>query len=353
MEFGLHYQLPLAAGQDTRLRYQDTLDQITLADELGFDVAWLTEVHFTPEICIMPAPLLVAAAAAARTTRIRVGTAVTLLPLHNPLRLAEEAATLDVISGGRLELGIGRGFYRTHFAAYDVPYEERSERFAEGLEVLERAWADAPLDYAGRFHSYHNLNVVPKPFRGSRPRVRMSAESNESFEFAAGHDLPLLTAPISVRRNVLSKLVAKYRQLREERDGNLPETDVAITVAVYVEKDGEQARAEAEPSVTRHKDVVGQTTLAEWQTADVSEAERARVVETTIKNFTEMSYATALDEFCAIGNPDEVSTKLREFAAEFGAGLINCWFNMGGVIPHEKVTASMRLFMEEVRPRFP
>ena len=109
MEFGLFYQLPVWPGQEPRQRYQETLDQIMLGDELGFDIAWLAEMHFTPEFSILPSPVVVGAAVAMRTRRIRIGIGVTLLPLHDPLRAAEDAATLDLLSNGRLEYGIGRG----------------------------------------------------------------------------------------------------------------------------------------------------------------------------------------------------------------------------------------------------
>ena len=110
MEFGVFYQLPCGPEQSPKQRYSDTIAQSQLADELGFDSVWLAELHFNPEFSIMSAPLLVASAIAQTTKRIKVGTAVNLVPLNNPVRLAEEAATLDVISGGRAIFGIGRGF---------------------------------------------------------------------------------------------------------------------------------------------------------------------------------------------------------------------------------------------------
>ena len=354
MEFGLHYQLPLAPGQEVQQRYQDTLEQIILGDELGFDVAWLVELHFFPEISVLSAPLLLGAAAAARTERIRLGTGIALLPLHNPLRAAEEAATLDVISGGRLEYGIGRGFYRTHFTGFGVPYEERSERLAEGLEVLVRAWADEPMTYAGRFYQYQDLNVVPKPIQRPRPRVRMAAESDESFAFAASRGLPLGTAPAFVPHDVLRRLTAHYLQVRGEAEGAPPPaSDIAITVPVYVTADGDQARAEAEASVMRHNQVISETTLAETVAAGVSAPARARVIDLSIQHGAEgFRYEDALEQYCAIGNPDEVGARLETFAREFHAGQINCWFNLGGLMPPDKVRAAMRLFAAEVRPRF-
>ncbi|MBI3328914.1 MAG: LLM class flavin-dependent oxidoreductase, partial [Nitrospinae bacterium] len=142
MKFGLFYEIPCAAGQSASQRYEETLAQIELADDLGFATAWLAELHFHGPLAIMSAPLLVAAALARRTRRIRLGIAVNVLPLHHPLRCAEEAATLDVLSGGRMEFGAGRGALAMHFEGFNVPLSEGRGRFLEGLEVIKKAWTE-------------------------------------------------------------------------------------------------------------------------------------------------------------------------------------------------------------------
>jgi alkanesulfonate monooxygenase SsuD/methylene tetrahydromethanopterin reductase-like flavin-dependent oxidoreductase (luciferase family) len=132
MEFGTFYQLPSATTQSPQRRYEETLIQIQHADSLGIDIAWLAELHFFPTFSIMPSPLLVASALVQRTRHIRLGIAVNLLPLHNPLRNAEDAATLDILCNGRLEYGAGRGSIphqrviesMTLFAERVMPYVE-------------------------------------------------------------------------------------------------------------------------------------------------------------------------------------------------------------------------------------
>ena len=123
MNFGVFYQLPCAEDQSPAQRYQDTIAQVQLADQLGFDAAWLAELHFNQRFSVMPAPTVIGAAMAQTTSRIRIGTAVHLVPLHQPIRLAEEAAALDVLSGGRSIFGIGRGAIPTHFQGYAVDQE--------------------------------------------------------------------------------------------------------------------------------------------------------------------------------------------------------------------------------------
>jgi alkanesulfonate monooxygenase SsuD/methylene tetrahydromethanopterin reductase-like flavin-dependent oxidoreductase (luciferase family) len=138
MQFGLFYQLPCAPEQHEVTRYHETIEQIVYADELGFDIAWLAELHFYRPFSILSSPLILAAALAQRTTRIRLGTAVVLLPLQHPLRVAEDAATVDILSQGRLEVGVGRGAIAIHFQGFNVSSDESRERFEEALTILER-----------------------------------------------------------------------------------------------------------------------------------------------------------------------------------------------------------------------
>ena len=352
MEFGLFYLIPLAAGQDPRQRYQDTIEQIVLADELGFDVVWLGEQHLRADNSLMSAPMLVAAAAAARTRRIRIGIAVTLLPLHNPLRLAEEAATVDVLSGGRLEYGVGRGIYRQYFRAFDVSYEERTERFAEGLEVLQRAWAEGPFSYEGRFYRYQNLNVVPKPIQRPSPPLRMAAQNDASFDFAAQRGLPVMTAIVTAKRAMLMEQTARYKRIRAEAPGTAAATNIALQVPVYVAQSKAQARADAEESFLRQRGTLRGTVLDDYLAAGGDlDAVPPGTTKTIIDNYP-LTFEDLMTDRYAVGDPDEVTARIKALCRDYHAGHVICWFNAGGLIPFEKVAASMRLFMETVRPRF-
>ena len=179
MKFGLHYQLPCYGSQSPVQRYRDTLEQSVHAEALGFESVWPVEQHFNADLSITPAPLLLLAALAERTRTLRLGIAIVLLPLSHPLRVAEEIATLDVLSNGRVEFGIGRGAIPTHFAGFGVPQAESRERFVEALEVIVQAWTKERVSHAGRFFKVDNLSVVPKPVqqassadprRGQQPR---------------------------------------------------------------------------------------------------------------------------------------------------------------------------------------
>ncbi|HKA55938.1 MAG TPA: LLM class flavin-dependent oxidoreductase, partial [Candidatus Binatia bacterium] len=184
MRFGFMDHLPCAEWQSEGQRYHDILAQIELGDKVGFDTAWLAEIHFFPDVSRLASPLTVLAAAAQRTQRIRLGTAVTLLPLHNPLKIAEEAATVDILSGGRLELGVGRGAAPSMFAAYNVPIAESRERFEEAVEVIRQAWTSERLSYQGKYLRVQDLRVFPRPVQKPHPPLRIAANSPETYTIA-------------------------------------------------------------------------------------------------------------------------------------------------------------------------
>src|SRR5438876_1128347 len=151
MRFGFFDQLPCADGFSEHQRYKDILAQIELGDALGFDTVWLGEIHFIRPFSILSDPLMALAAAAQRTKRIRLGTAVTLLPLHNPVKIAEEAAIADILSNGRLELGVGRGTAPLHYEGYGIPMEESRERFTEALDFIIAAWTNESFSFDGKY----------------------------------------------------------------------------------------------------------------------------------------------------------------------------------------------------------
>src|SRR5499426_1893455 len=177
MRFGFFDQLSCATGYTERQRYRDILAQIELGDEVGFDTVWLGELHFSRTFSVLADPLMVLAAAAQRTTRIRLGTAVTLLPLHNPVKIAEEAAIADILSDGRLELGCGRGTAPLHYAGYDIPQDESRDRFEEALDFIVQAWTQAQFSYEGKYFRARDLTVVPRPVQSPHPPVRIAANS--------------------------------------------------------------------------------------------------------------------------------------------------------------------------------
>ena len=163
MKFGLFHSVQLPDSTQQARYYREALDQALHAESLGYDSVWFTEHHFTRH-GIVSATLSLLAYLAGVTSDIRLGTAVTVLPFHNPVLLAEQAATVDLLSGGRLDFGVGRGYQWGEFHRMNIPMDEASRRFEESMSVVTKAWtATEPFDHDGEFWSFNDLTVQPKP----------------------------------------------------------------------------------------------------------------------------------------------------------------------------------------------
>src|SRR5262245_60058531 len=191
--------------------YKNFFDEVTYAEELGFDTVWIGEHHFDRYIC--PAPQIVAAAIAQRTTNMRIGTAIVLLPHHNPIRLAEDYALVDLLSGGRLDFGVGRGFIKATYDSFNQVMGESRERFQEWLEIIKRAWTQETFSYEGKFHTFHNVTMLPRPVQKPMPPIYMAAAlSPESFVNAGKQGHSLILAPFLQPLSTLKEQVQLYRQ---------------------------------------------------------------------------------------------------------------------------------------------
>ncbi|MDA8048764.1 MAG: LLM class flavin-dependent oxidoreductase [Rhodospirillales bacterium] len=247
MQIDLFYELavpPARAAGEAEV-YRETLEEIALADTLGFGCAWLVEHHLAPGYSHATAPDLFLAAVSQRTSRIRLGHAVVVAPCHHPLRVAERAATLDVLSGGRLELGLGRGFSAAEYAIFGARPEESRARLAEGLAVL-RAAAVGPIAERGPFHDLGGVSVLPRPLQRPHPPLWLAAISPESVAWAAEQGLGLLAGPFKpwfmIRQDI-----ARYRRTFRVAHGTGPPAEgrnprVALALGVLCLEDAAEAR---------------------------------------------------------------------------------------------------------------
>lgn len=160
--------------------YQEAFEQAVFAEKLGYDAIWLTEHHFV-EDGYSPSLFPIASAIAARTTRIKIGTFVLLVPFYHPVRLAEDSATVDIISNGRLMLGVSAGYRAPEFAGYGIPWKDRAPMLDEGLEVLLRCWQEECFSHKGRFYNLTDVRVVPKPVQKPHPPLYYGGSSNAAL----------------------------------------------------------------------------------------------------------------------------------------------------------------------------
>jgi alkanesulfonate monooxygenase SsuD/methylene tetrahydromethanopterin reductase-like flavin-dependent oxidoreductase (luciferase family) len=347
VKFGLFYQLPCAPDQSEPLRYQETLEQIILADELGFDTAWLAELHFFRPFSIMPGPLYVAVAAAQRTRRIRFGTGVTLLPFHHPLRIAEDAAVADILTGGRLDFGVGRGTIAVHFQGYNVPRDESRARFEETLAIIEKAWTSERFSHDGAYYHIPPTALVPKPLQKPHPPIRIAANSPETAEFAGlkGYDV-LVASPINPMPGFFEH-VGKYRAALASSGCANGRRDVAALFFTCTADSNARARAEYEPSMMHYFRTIGE----QARLGDASQyAGSYQYLKQVRERAAAMTWEGIDSTMAMFGPPDECIERIAGVYERARINQLVCWFNPGGRIPHRDVMASMERFATSVMP---
>src|SRR5713226_6099192 len=193
MEFGLFFLMQRDEAWNEQAVYDSRLEQMLAAEALGYSSVWIAEHHFN-DYGLCPAPPVLAAFVAARTTSLRLGMGVSLLPLHHPVDLAEQLAVLDVVSGGRLDVGIGRGGTLQDYQTFQSDRGDSRARVEEGIALMRHSWSGAPFDFQGRFHSAERLHVRPRPAQRPHPPLFIAANSEDSVLSAARLGLPTLSS---------------------------------------------------------------------------------------------------------------------------------------------------------------
>jgi alkanesulfonate monooxygenase SsuD/methylene tetrahydromethanopterin reductase-like flavin-dependent oxidoreductase (luciferase family) len=176
--------------------YEHYFEQIAAAEEVGFDAVWVTEHHLSRYGGLTPNPQLLLTALSQRTRRLRLGSAVSVLPLHHPLRVAEDFAMLDVLSGGRLEFGAGRGMAASGYRGYGLSWDDAQDRMKEALTLIDRLWTEPEVAFEGRHYRCEKVTLMPRPLQQPRPPIWMPANVDpESFRWAGAHGYNLMLVP--------------------------------------------------------------------------------------------------------------------------------------------------------------
>lgn len=327
MEFGIFHEfLTAGAGSQTEA-FAQSFAQIEAAERWGLDIVWLAEIHMNPTRSLLSAPLTVASAIAARTQRIRIGTAVQILPLGHPLRLAEETATIDQISAGRLVFGVGRSAFPRAYDAYGISYQESQDRFAESLDIIKLAWTQEVSSYSGRYWSFQNFTLVPRPRQQPHPPIRIAASQPDTYSAIGSLGYPLFSA---MRASPMDALPANIRAYRDAwcAAGHPGRGEAYLQVPVYVAETQERAEAEVRDGLMR---------FATY---------RADLVRGPL------TYEAALRQKGIVGTPDTVAARIAELRETSGIDGISAEINVGSLLSHEQVMNSLRLYCQEVMPRF-
>jgi alkanesulfonate monooxygenase SsuD/methylene tetrahydromethanopterin reductase-like flavin-dependent oxidoreductase (luciferase family) len=347
LEFGLFHEFPRRPEQSEADAFAEGLELVDAAEAGGVDVVWVVELHQSTR-SVLSSPLSVAAAIAGRTRRLRFGPAVQVLPLANPLRLAEEWATVDQISRGRLIFGVGRASSPRAYLAYGVPYEESRGRFAEALAIIRRAWTEPTLSYDGDFYHYANAVVSPRPYQQPYPPIRVAASSPETFTWLGAEGYPIFASGRLGDRTALKHDLELYRAAYRAA-GYPGDGAVYVRVPIYVAETMAEAIADPEPSIRQfYRDEA----THRGQLAAIGVSMRPNRGGERRPGPDEVSYEQALREKIIVGTPDVVAERLKELKDDLGLAGILAELNCGRLIPRERVLRSLALLCGEVMPRF-
>ena len=307
--------------------YARALERIAIMDETGYDAVWLAEHHFnTYSVC--PSPHMMATHVAARTRNLRIGTAVSLAAFYHPLRLAEEIALLDVLSGGRVNWGAGRGFDPTEFRAFGVRPEESADRFLEAVDIVLKAWGEERLTHTGQYWQFDDLDVLPKPLQKPHPPVWVAATSPESIERAAARGHTILMDPHASHGEIGRKRQI-YREALTRHGYSEAGREVPVARLLAIGRTDEAARAVAQEG-------------AAWTVGSYAKP-RADAPNRGIDSMPgEDPVERYLRDVVVTGTPERVVDELTRLRAEASIDYLLC-----APLSHE----SFVLFTEKVMPR--
>ena len=341
MDFGMFTDFHIRPGLTQAQAFDESFNQVDAAEELGMDSVWLAEHHFSPDRAVLAAPIVIAGAIAARTSRIRLGLAVQVLPLTNPLRVAEEAATVDHISKGRFDFGVGRSGLTKYYQGYNVPYSESRARFIESLDIIMKAWQEEKFSHQGEYHSFNDVTVVPKPYQKPYPPTRVAVAGEDTFPLIGKRGYPIFVG-VNTPMPQLQERLASYRNGRQEA-GHTGPGDVALRVPAYIAETAEKARSEPEASAMQ---------AIQYAATELATTAASQEIADRLRRIASTPYEEILKQRVMFGTPEEVTERLQEYQEKLGILGVVLEMNYGGRIPYDQVINSMRLLAEKVAPNF-
>jgi alkanesulfonate monooxygenase SsuD/methylene tetrahydromethanopterin reductase-like flavin-dependent oxidoreductase (luciferase family) len=343
VKFGVQNLFP-AEGTDDHHVLREALEDITIADELGFDSVWLTEHHFS-RYGLLGNPMVFGAAVAQATKQIQIGTAVVVLPFHNPLRLAEDAATLDIISGGRLELGVGRGYQPKEFKGFGIDPASSKQRYAEVVDILKLAWSGEAFSYSGEYYTVDDVAVSPKPVRPGGPPIRHAVVSPASFPERGLLGDHIITSPTFAPLARMKKNFGAYRDGLVQGGYDPADYDIPFMQQVWVGDSQAELQAVAEAALSYYR-MVGKVVPGSDE-AIASEAEYYKKVRENIELLTLEQTLTHGGNF---GSVDYIVDTLGRLATELGVNHYVCWFRIPS-LERGIALKAMETFASEVIPQ--
>ncbi len=333
MKLGLYSSIASPPrGENLDRCVDEVIEEAKLAEEAGFDSCFFGE-HHQDKDGFLPSPLIVATAVAANTRKLRVGTSVILLPLHNPLQVAEDVITLDIVSKGRVTLGVGLGYQPADFRAFDIPIKERVSRLEEGVAIIRGCWSNQPFSFHGKHYQLDNIHVRPAPYQKPSPPLWIGA-SNPPGARRAG---ALADGFVSTPSTGLEDTAALVNGYREAAAAAGKEAQVVLMRDAWVAS----SRAEAErvygPEVMDAYKYYWRNGLPEFK---------------SIKAEADLTLDNIAKDRLIIGDPEECVSEFRRWSEATGAEL--CLLRLrhahSGGPPHAEIMKAINLFGDRVIP---
>jgi len=344
MQFGLFSHIPWPEGTDPGQILAETTEQVQYGEQLGFQSAWFAEHHFS-RYGLGSSSLLILGHIAARTETIRLGTAILVPPLHHPIRLAEETATLDVLSGGRLDVGLGRGSAGYEYNGYEVDQAESQGRFRETIRIVEQLWTTSNYSFEGQYFNLSQITLVPAPAQKPPPMYIAATRTPATLEFVVSTGHPLIIGVVLDTPDAVD-LCRRFAHMSAEAGFNVPLSRIPFSRYFYVAESDEEAIQDTRAALDWVLDMI------QWRRTFTRGSEVTHRIDDFRRQRTELptSYEHLLQHRAIIGTPEKCIAAIKALQAEGFENFI-CNFDFGG-IPHAKVMRSMDLFSREVMPHF-
>ncbi|PKB78221.1 MAG: hypothetical protein BZY88_19520 [SAR202 cluster bacterium Io17-Chloro-G9] len=345
MKFALFTHLPWPEGTDPRGIFEQATEEVEYGEELGFYSAWLAEHHFS-RYGLGSSSLVLAGSMAARTKTIRMGTAVLVPPLHHPVRLAEDTATVDAISGGRLDVGFGRGTANYEYSGLNVVQEESQGMFQESIGVIKGLWTTPDFSHKGRYFQVDQTTLVPPTVQKPYPPIYLAATRTQAtLEYAVSTGHPLMVGVVQDTPVALD-LCRRFVTLSQESGHNVPMSQIPFFRYLYVAASEDQARKDSQDALNWTLD------MAQWRRTFTAGSEVNLQLEDWRNTRSEQppSYDYLFENRAIIGTPDQCIAKIKDLQRQ-GIDYFGCNFSFGG-LEHKKLLRSMDLFSREVMPHF-
>ena len=312
---------------------------------MGFHSAWLAEHHFS-RYGLGSSSLVLAGSIAAQTKTIRLGTAVLVPPLHHPVRLAEDTATVDSISGGRLDVGFGRGTAGYEYSGLNVDREDSQGRFQESISVIQGLWTTSEYSHRGQYFQVEQATLVPPPVQKPHPPIYLAATRTQAtLEYVASTGHSLMVGVVQDTPDALD-LCRRFVKLSQKAGHNVPMSRIPFFRYFYVADSEAQARKDSQDALNWTLD------MSQWRRTFTMGSEVNHRLEDWRKTRSELppSYDYLFQHRAIIGTPDQCVAKIKDLQ-EQGIDYFGCNFSFGG-LEHNKLLRSMKLFSQEVMPHF-